>query len=87
MDNLVAALKSTNGVTIQALFRTGASGNADPGHLDDWMRRIVEISTLNVQLYTLDRPYPSKNIAPAGRGLLEGIKARLGECGISAGVY
>ena len=87
VDELVAALKSTSGVTIQALFATGASGNADARHVDDWVRRIVEISPLHVQLYTLDRPYPSKNIAPASRDLLEGIKARLGEYGISAGVY
>jgi wyosine [tRNA(Phe)-imidazoG37] synthetase (radical SAM superfamily) len=87
VEELVAALGSMNGVTIQALFTTGASGNTDPRHLDDWVRRIVEISPINVQLYTLDRPYPSKSIAPAGRDLLEGVRGRLQEHGVHADVY
>ena len=86
-DEIVATLKSMKHVTIQALFTAGASGNTDPRHLNDWVRRVVEISPINVQLYTLDRPYPSKNIAPAGRDLLEGIKASLDEHGVHAEVY
>jgi len=87
VDELVASLKLIKDVTIQALFTTGDSGNSGSPHVDDWVQRIVEISPLHVQLYTLDRPYPSKNIAPASRGLLEGIKVKLEENGISAGVY
>jgi wyosine [tRNA(Phe)-imidazoG37] synthetase (radical SAM superfamily) len=87
VDELVAALKSMKGPTIQALFTTGISGNSESRHVDAWVRRIVEISPLCVQLYTLDRPYPSKNIAPASRVVLEGIRARLEERRVHSEVF
>jgi wyosine [tRNA(Phe)-imidazoG37] synthetase (radical SAM superfamily) len=87
LDGLIASLQSMKEVTIQALFAEGRSGNADASHLNDWILKIVQISPLHVQLYTLDRPYPSKYIAPVSRDQLEGIKQRLEKYGIRAGVY
>ena len=87
LDGLIASLQSMKEVTIQALFAAGLSGNADALHVNDWILKIVQISPLHVQLYTLDRPYPSKNIAPVSRDQLEGIKQRLEKYGIRAGVY
>lgn len=87
LNELIAALQSMKEVTIQALFAAGTSGNSDPLHINDWILKIVQIAPLHVQLYTLDRPHPSKNIAPVSKDQLEGIKRRLEKYEISAGVY
>jgi len=87
LEELVAFLQTLGDVTIQSLFTSGDSGNLDPLDVNDWILKVIQVSPIHVQLYTLDRPYPSKNIAPASPQKLEEIRGRLEMYGISAAVY
>jgi len=87
LEQLVTLLQTLNDVTVQSLFTSGDAGNLDPLHVDDWILKVVRVSPVHVQLYTLDRPYPSKKISPASPQTLEEIRGRLEKHGISAAVY
>jgi wyosine [tRNA(Phe)-imidazoG37] synthetase (radical SAM superfamily) len=87
LDGLIASLQSMKEVTIQALFAMGPSGNYGSKEVEDWVAKVIRISPINVQLYSLDRPFPSKSIVPVPREGLEEIKQRLEQYGIRAGVY
>ncbi|MCX5754386.1 MAG: hypothetical protein NTW97_12240, partial [Candidatus Krumholzibacteria bacterium] len=80
-------LSSLEDVTIQALFAGGAEGNADSEAVAAWVRCVERIAPAVVQIYTLDRDYPSRRISPLPKsGLLE-IGARLDAKGIRACVF
>ena len=85
--DIVENLKLIPGVTIQSLFSDGKSGNTSPDHIEKWARKINEIRPKNVQIYTLDRGYPSRNILPASKSILIRIKSILDEFEIPSEVY
>jgi wyosine [tRNA(Phe)-imidazoG37] synthetase (radical SAM superfamily) len=87
LDEIISALKSLEHVTIQSLFSDGPGGNADNEHIAKWIEKVNDISPLQVQIYTLDRDYPSNEIYPMTRQSLIEIKQRLLAHGISAEVY
>jgi wyosine [tRNA(Phe)-imidazoG37] synthetase (radical SAM superfamily) len=86
-DRIVRGLKETSGIMIQTLFTAGPKGNLREPHLGDWIERIREIRPVDVQIYTLARPVPSPDIAPAPPAGLLDIRDRLRREGLSALVF
>lgn len=86
-DAVVRGLKQTPGIMIQTLFTTGPKGNIQAAHLGDWIERMKEIRPVDVQIYTLARPVPSPDIAPAPAAVLREIRDRLRIEDLSAQVF
>ncbi len=87
LEQIVEGLKQLQDITIQTLFSGGTAGNYHPENIEAWLEKIQNISPADVQLYTLDRPFPGKNIEPVNQIQLNEIKNKLTELGISAEVY
>ncbi len=86
-DAVVRGLRETPGIMIQTLFTAGPKGNLQAAHVDDWIERIREIRPLDVQIYTLARPVPSPEIAPAPPTALLEIRDRLRREGQSGRIF
>jgi wyosine [tRNA(Phe)-imidazoG37] synthetase (radical SAM superfamily) len=87
LNDIIRGLGQLNKVTIQSLFAAGDAGNYSAGHLKAWIEQIRIIKPVVVQLYTLDRGYPSDEIQPVSSEDLEKIKQDLDEINIPAEVY
>jgi wyosine [tRNA(Phe)-imidazoG37] synthetase (radical SAM superfamily) len=87
LEEIIEGLKSLRDVTIQTLFSGGKHGNTDPDHIEQWIDMIQYLSPIHLQIYTLDRGYPSKDIYPLDPEKLRSIKTRLTMVGISAEAY
>lgn len=87
LKDIISGLLQMSNVTIQSLFTSGEAGNYSTVHLRAWVEQIKNIEPVMVQLYTLDRGYPSDEIFPVSRDNLEGIKHDLDEINISSEVY
>lgn len=87
LTDIVSALRLMNDITIQALFTGGPAGNYNLDHLYNWVANLKGISPLLVQLYTLDRNYPSNNIHALEKDDLLVIKKQLEQENINAEVY
>ena len=85
--SVVEGLAGLKDVTLQALFARGPAGNASDTDIEAWVSLVKQIAPTLVQIYTLDRGYPSRQIEPVGRADLEAICRRLGEAGIEGKVY
>jgi wyosine [tRNA(Phe)-imidazoG37] synthetase (radical SAM superfamily) len=86
-DAVARGLRETPGIMIQTLFTIGPKGNLQEAHLEDWIERINDIRPVDVQIYTLARPVPSPDIAPASTAALLLIRDRLRRAGLSAQVF
>jgi wyosine [tRNA(Phe)-imidazoG37] synthetase (radical SAM superfamily) len=86
-ERLVSNIQAVGDVTIQTLFTRGVAGNYVPQHVEEWINTIVRIQPVTVQLYTLSRSYPSRDIEPVTREDLLTIKKRLAAAGVSSEVY
>ncbi len=87
LDDIVGGLASLRDVTLQALFAAGPGGNADPAHVAAWAGKVVAIRPIDVQIHTLDRSWPSAEIAPLDALALHAMAQRLRESGCAATVY
>jgi wyosine [tRNA(Phe)-imidazoG37] synthetase (radical SAM superfamily) len=87
LDEIVEGLKLLPDVTIQALFSGGSGGNYSEENISDWIVKVKEINPISVQIYSLDRSYPSANISPLSFEELTGIKKLLELENIKAEVY
>lgn len=87
LDEIVAGLASMREVTLQTLFAGGPGGNADPAHVAAWIEKVVAIRPTAVQLYTLDRDWPSRDLAPVDSCALHAIARDLQAAGCPATVY
>jgi wyosine [tRNA(Phe)-imidazoG37] synthetase (radical SAM superfamily) len=87
LKDVVEQLASLRGITLQTLFTKGTGGNADPKHVDAWIAKVTAIHPVEVQIHTLDRPWPSTELLPLHPDTLHGIAARLRQAGCSATVY
>ncbi len=87
LQAVIDSLKEIPGITIQALFSGGDEGNLGETNLSAWIQQVKEISPADVQIYTLDRGFPSRHIIPATPEQLMGIKSRLEEIGIPAEAF
>ncbi len=84
---ILNGLKKLKGITIQTLFSGGTGGNNGSEHVEAWVEKIKEIAPNDVQIYTLDRSYPSEFISPLPREELDEIKNLVIKAGIKAQVY
>lgn len=87
LEDIVDGLKKIPNVTIQTLFAGGEEGNFENKYIDAWIEKIMEIKPTDVQIYSLDRGYPSMNIYPVEIDELIKVKNRLIDKGIKAEVY
>jgi wyosine [tRNA(Phe)-imidazoG37] synthetase (radical SAM superfamily) len=87
LAQVLDGLRALRSFTVQSLFADGPDGNTDPHDLRAWVGTIVDLAPESVQLYTLDRGYPSDRIGPVGARLLESIRDRLLDFGVHAVVY
>jgi wyosine [tRNA(Phe)-imidazoG37] synthetase (radical SAM superfamily) len=87
LEAITEGLSLLPDVDIQTLVSGGRAGNLDPQNTTAWIERLKLIRPLSVQLYTLDRGYPSKNLKPASRVDLESIKAQVRKVGIRIRVF
>jgi wyosine [tRNA(Phe)-imidazoG37] synthetase (radical SAM superfamily) len=87
VDEVVAGLAALPDVTVQALFTGGPGGNADPAHIADWIDKVAAIAPTAVQLYTLDRDWPSRELSPLPAESLHAIAGALQRANCPATVY
>jgi wyosine [tRNA(Phe)-imidazoG37] synthetase (radical SAM superfamily) len=87
LDDIVAGLASLRDVTLQTLLADGPGGNADDGHIDAWIEKVVATAPAAVQLYTLDRDWPSRELAPLALPAMHAIAAKLHNARCPATVY
>lgn len=87
LEDIVSALKNIKDVTIQSLFSGGEAGNYTDSNIKDWLTQIHNIQPLMVQLYTLDRGYPSDKIFPVSKENLAEIKHKLEQLNVVSQIY
>lgn len=87
LENITEGLTQIPGITIQTLISKGQSGNLEAHNIREWIKRLREIKPAGVQLYTMDRGYPSEDLKPASREELNRIAHEVQQAGIDARVY
>ena len=87
LDDITLGLSRMPDAYIQTLFSTGQSGNLNPQNVSAWIDRLKNIRPLSVQLYTLDRGFPAKNLKPADKEDLNRVKIKVEKAGIPADVF
>ena len=84
---IIEGLKKIEDVTIQALISGGGGGNYTEDNITDWVNKLKEIKPSSVQIYTLDRSYPSQTISPLTKDELIKIKNLLDKENIKSDVF
>ena len=87
LEKITRGLSELEDVTIQALFSSGKTGNLNKENIDAWIGRLKRINPGAVQLYTLDRDFPDKNLEAATKEDLSQIKERVEKAGFSAEIF
>jgi wyosine [tRNA(Phe)-imidazoG37] synthetase (radical SAM superfamily) len=87
IEQMVEGLTALGNVTIQSLFTKGKSGNYTEANIDAWIGRLKRIEPVTVQVYSLDRGFPSREIEELTHEELEGIVKRLEEAEIPARAF
>lgn len=87
LEVITDELSKMDSVTIQTLFTSGHMGNYTEKNISEWLGRIKKIKPVFVQIYSLDRGYPSEEIAFVEREDLEKIKLLLDKENIKSEVY
>jgi wyosine [tRNA(Phe)-imidazoG37] synthetase (radical SAM superfamily) len=87
LTQLIAILSTMKNIIIQALFTGGRSGNFFPEHNKMWIETVKSIRPLMVQIYSLDRGYPSRQIVKLTKNLLQSLMDELMNACIPAQVY
>lgn len=87
MDSIVGGLRVLPDVTIQTLFTGGPRGNSSADAVAAWVKLVRSVSPAAVQIYTLDRGYPSGDICSLERGQLDGIGKQLKDAGVASEVF
>ncbi len=86
-EEMLNGLSQLKGVTIQTLFTEGLDGNFYPENIFNWIEQLKKISLRQVQIYTLDRGYPSDKILPVAKEKLLAVRDRLRQEHLVAEVY
>ena len=87
LGQIVAGLAHLGAVTLQTLFSHGSGGNTDSEHIAAWVETVAALAPVGVQLYTLDRDWPSRDLAPVEPSFLHAIAATLHKVNCPATVY
>jgi wyosine [tRNA(Phe)-imidazoG37] synthetase (radical SAM superfamily) len=86
-EEVVAGLKQMAHIIIQTLFAGGAMGNASKDQVAAWIDRLIGIRPDHVQIYSLARPFPSRQIGVLDRKALDEIAVMVRATGIEVSVY
>ncbi|MCX7833939.1 MAG: radical SAM protein [Ignavibacteria bacterium] len=86
-SDVISGLLQMDDIIIQSLFANGKSGNYNEKNISDWINLIIKIKPKLVQVYSLDRLYPSDEIIPLPREKLIEIQTKLLENKIKAQVF
>lgn len=86
-ERMIDGLVALGDVTIQSLFTKGTAGNYTEENIDAWIGHLKRIEPVMVQIYSLDRGFPSREIEELTTEELEGIERRLKEEGIPAQAF
>ncbi len=87
LHDILDGLKGLEDVVIQALFTAGPGGNLRENHLERWFEVVAAVKPLEVQIYSLDRPNPSRDLEPVAASELETIAQRARALGIAVKAY
>jgi len=87
IEDITEGLSTLMSVTIQTLFTGGKKGNYNDANISDWILRLKKISPIKVQLYSLDRGYPSEYITSVHKDKLLKVKAMLDRESLHSEVY
>jgi wyosine [tRNA(Phe)-imidazoG37] synthetase (radical SAM superfamily) len=86
-SEVIEGLRELDKVTIQSLFADGDGGNYTPSSIEDWIVQLKIIHPVFVQIYSLDRGYPSDNIYPLSVQKLNTIRDYLNLLNIPSQVF
>jgi wyosine [tRNA(Phe)-imidazoG37] synthetase (radical SAM superfamily) len=86
LEDIIIGIMKIENTTIQSLFADGKEGNYTNQNLYDWIEKLKYIKPKKVQVYTLDRGYPSENIFPLGIKELKYIGSMLESINIKVDV-
>ena len=87
LDSIVQGLSLLDDVTIQTLFTEGEHSNSNEKDVELWINKLKIISPSHVQIYTLDRGYPSNKIYPVEFDWLFDLEEILNNQGIKSKAY
>jgi len=87
IEDITEGLSQLSDVTIQTLISAGKSGNLDQKNIDEWIERLKRIKPSFVQLYTLDRDHPARDLFPIPKEELNRIKTQVQEEGLAVEIY
>ncbi len=87
LEVITDALANMKDITIQTLFTLGPMGNYTDKNISAWLERIKKIKPVFVQVYSLDRGYPSEEISYVSKEELGKIKELLDKENIRSEVY
>ncbi len=87
LDDITHGLSRLPDLDIQTVVSSGRAGNLDSQNITAWVDRLKHIRPLSVQLYTLDRGFPAKDLHSATQEDLCRIKGRVQKAGIPARVF
>lgn len=87
LEQVINGLRKLKNPIIQTLFANGEDGNYKSDNIKDWIEILKSINPKNVQIYTLDRGYPSDKIYPLEVEELEYLQILLKDNNIKAEIY
>ena len=87
LEEITEGLAALDDVTIQSLFTKGPAGNFTGRNITEWIDRLKRIGPVMVQIYSLDRGVPSREIEKLGVEELGSIRDRLAAEGIPAEIF
>jgi wyosine [tRNA(Phe)-imidazoG37] synthetase (radical SAM superfamily) len=80
-------LSRSAGLTLQTLISAGGDGNLNTPNVDGWIARAKRINPERIQLYTLDRSYPARDLRPANHLELVRIKDKAEKEGLKVEIF
>jgi wyosine [tRNA(Phe)-imidazoG37] synthetase (radical SAM superfamily) len=89
LENILQGLRRLRKpFTVQTLFVRGKVNNSDAGALEAWIARIGELRPQAVQIYSLDRPFPTRGLEIVPPERLEEIASQTNkETGVEVKAY
>lgn len=87
IEAITEGLIQLSAVHIQTLVAGGGRGNLNPENIEEWIERLKRVNPICIQLYTLDRGYPSNQLRPASREDLNRIQEQVQKEQIAIDVF
>lgn len=87
IEAITEGLVQLSAVHIQTLVARGGRGNLNPENIKEWIERLKRVNPVSIQLYTLDRGYPSNRLRPASREDLNCIQEQVQKEQIAIDVF